>query len=192
MCRADNMDNVYERKRMNDTNDTQEKKTPLEQAAEDLFNYAIERDDIKYLMAGLPQEADVKRATVEYELQILKIISVGWGASYFLEGTPKRKTALMELFWSAVNDFSKELSNTTGLMIGQDIDYFEILKERLDHYLQAMSKDPDADDPTLLIGPEFAKVCGNAEDIFSSMTGAKLFSNTVARVRQYLEAVKMR
>ncbi len=173
-------------------NDTPKEKSPLEQAGEDLFNYAVERDDIKWLLAQLPSQANVKPTTVEYELQILKIVSVGWGISYYLEGTPDRKTKMMELYWHAINDFSKQLSETTGLMIGQDIDYFEILKSRLNDYVEAMSTDPEATDPSVLIGPAFAKLCGNEEDIFASMTGTKLFANTIARVRQYLEAVKLR
>ncbi len=173
-------------------NDTPKEKSSLEQAAEDLFNYAVERDDIKWLLAQLPSQAAVKPTTVEYELQILKIVSVGWGISYYLEGTPDRKTKTMELFWHAINDFSKQLSETTGLMIGQDIDYFEILKSRLNDYVEAMSADPEATDPSILIGPAFARLCGSEEDIFASMTGTKLFANTIARVRQYLEAVKLR
>lgn len=167
-------------------------KGPLEQAGEDLFNYAIERDDIKWLLSQIPQEAKAKPAAVEYELQILKIVGVGWGISYYMEGTPGRKNKLMELFWSAINDFSQQLSETTGLMIGQDIDYFEIIKSRLDDYVAAMAEDPDATDPAVLIGPAFAETCGSEEDIFASMAGTKLFANTIARVRQYLEAVKLR
>ena len=66
-------------------------KSPVEQAGEDLFNFAIERDDTKWLMARLPAAADIKPATVEYELQILKIISVGWSISYFLEEFRQKK-----------------------------------------------------------------------------------------------------
>ena len=172
--------------------DTPKEKDPLEQAGEDLFNYAVERDDIKWLLAQLPSQAAVKATTVEYELQILKIVGVGWGISYYLEGTPGRKNKLMELYWHAINDFSKQLSETTGLMIGQDIDYFEILKSRLNDYVAAMSTDPEATDPSVLIGAAFAKLCGNEEDIFASMTGTKIFANTIARVRQYLEVVKLR
>ncbi len=172
--------------------DTPKEPDPIEQACEDLFNYAVEREDIKWLLAQLPSVADVKPTTVEYELQILKIVGVGWAISYYLEGTPGRKNRIMELFWHAINDFSKQLSETTGLMIGQDIDYFEILKSRLNAYVEAMSKDPEATDPSILIGPAFARLCGNEADIFASMTGTKLFANTIARVRQYLEAVKLR
>jgi hypothetical protein len=173
-------------------NETKEKKTIINQTVEDLFNYAVERDDIKWLMAQLPQETDVKPTSVEYELQILKIVGVGWGISYYLQGTPNRKATIMERYWQSINEFSKQLSETTGLMVGQDIDYFEILKKRLDLYVKTMEVDPDATDPSVLIGPVFADQCGNRDDIFASMTGTKLFANTITRVRQYLEAIRIR
>ncbi len=171
---------------------TEETKTAVEQAGEDLFNFAIERDDVKWLLAQLPKEASVTQATVEYELQILKIISVGWGLSFFLDGTPKRKASLSQLFWESINTFAKGLSETTGLMVGADIDYFEILKSRFDTYLAAMADHSDGTDPTGVIGPVFADLCGDKEDIFAAMTGSKMFSTTVHRVRQYLEALKLR
>ena len=163
-----------------------------DQAGEDLFNYAIEREDVKLLLEQLSPGAKVKPTTLEYELQILKIISVGWSISYYLVGTPRRNAALGDLFWNAINNFSKELSQTAGLMTGADIDYFEILKRRLDQYIQAMEDNPQAHDPAVVIGPVFAEFCGNGDDIFASMAGTKIFANTVARVRQYLEAVKLR
>jgi|GEM_PF-994801 len=47
------------------------KSSRIEQAAEDLFNYAIDRQDVKRLMENLAAEANIKRTTVEYELPIL-------------------------------------------------------------------------------------------------------------------------
>ena len=168
-------------------------KTPskIEQAAEDLFNYAIDRQDVKWLMDNLAEEADVKRTAVEYELPILKIISVGWCLSYYLPGSAQ-KDELSNLYWTAINDFSKDLSTTTEMMTGQKIDYFEILKERLDKYIKALEKQPDVQDPAAVIGPEFAGACGNADDIFAFMTGSKMFMSVIARVKEYLEAVKLR
>ena len=172
--------------------DAKNKRSAVEQAGEDLFNFATERDDVKWLLAQLPKEASVKPATVEYELQILKIISVGWAISYLLEGTPVRKESLSQFFWEAVNEFSRSLSETTGLMIGQDIDYFEILKARFDTYVAAMAQNEEAADPTVIIGPAFADLCGNREDIFAAMSGSKMFNTTLHRVRQYLETLKLR
>ncbi len=169
----------------------EDRKTDIEKVAEDLFNHAIDREDVKWLMAHLAPEADIKRNTVAYELQILKIISVGWSLSYYLEHSP-HKTAISELFWKAIYEFSQSLSETTGLMIGQDIDYFQILKERLDMYVAAMDKQPDAQEPALVVGPEFARTCGNVDDIFTFMTGSKMFIATITRVKDYLEAVRLR
>lgn len=163
----------------------------IEQAASDLFNYAIDREDVKWLMAHLSEEADVKRATVEYELPILKIISVGWSLSYYLPDSPQ-KDELSNLYWTAINDFSKDLSNTTEMMIGQKIDYFETLKERLGMYVKALEQHPEVQDPATIIGPEFARTCGNAEDIFTFMTGSKIFIAVIARVKEYLETIKLR
>ena len=63
-------------------------KNRLEQAGEALFDFAVERDDVKTLVAHLSVEAKCKPATVEYELQILKIVSTGWALSFFLENIP--------------------------------------------------------------------------------------------------------
>ena len=167
-----------------------EAQTPLEQAGEDLFNFAIDREDTKWLVARLPETAEVRPAAVEYELQILKIISVGWSIAYFLEEWPHKKF-LESSFWEAVRTFSQSLSTTTGMMIGQDIDYFQILKDRLEAYVAALRRHPAADNPAEVIGPEFAGVCGNREDLFVVVTGGRMFSETTRRVRDYLQALDL-
>ena len=78
------------------------------------------------------------------------------------------------------------------MMIGQDIDYFQILKERLDMYVDALSNKSEPQDPAQIIGPEFAKICGNQDDLFTSMTGSKMLFNIITRVKQYLVAVNLR
>ncbi len=173
-------------------NENPKKLSAVDQAADDLFNFAVEREDVKWLLAQLPEDGAVKPTTVEYELQLLKIISVGWSLSFFLEGTPRRKAQLAEKYWTAVNEFSKGLSETTGLMIGQDIDYFEIVKQRLDMYVAIMTEAAEGTDPVTVIGPAFAKACGDAENIFAALAGSKMFNGAGQRVRQYLEAVKLR
>jgi hypothetical protein len=169
---------------------SEEKKTGVEKAGEDLFNFAINREDVKTLMAHLPEEADIKRGTVEYELQILKIISIGWSISYYLENRV-HKNRLLERYWKAVHEFSQGISKTTGLMIGNDIDYFQILKERLDMYLAALTQKPDAPEPAVVIGPEFARTCGNMDDVFTVMTGSRMFIATIGCVKEYLETINL-
>ena len=170
---------------------SENKKSEIERTGEDLFNFAIDREDVKWLMDRLPPEADVRRTTVEYELQILKIIGVGWSISYYLTNHPQ-KNVLLELYWNAVNKFSRDLSTTMEYVIGQDIDYFQVLKDRLDTYVTALADNPDASEPATVIGPEFSKACGNEDDIFAFMTGSKMFISTTSKVKQYLEAIKLR
>lgn len=170
---------------------SKKEKSDIEKIGEDLFNFAIDRDDVKWFMTHLAKEADIKRNSVEYELQILKIISVGWCISYYLEGTPD-KDQLLGFYWEAIYEFSKSLSSTTELMTGQDIDYFKILKDRLDMYVGALAKNPDATEPAEVIGPAFARTCGNKDDIFTFMTGSKMFISTSGNVKKYLEMTLLR
>ncbi|MGM0452373.1 MAG: hypothetical protein ACQERN_04310 [Thermodesulfobacteriota bacterium] len=176
---------------MDDTeNPKEEPKSEIEKAGEDLFHFAINRDELKWLMARLHEQAEINRETVEYELQVLKIIATGWALAYYLENSPY-KQQLLARFWQQVFEFSKSLSETTGLMTGQEIDYFQVLKQRLDTYVATLEKHPDIKEPAEAIGPEFAHICGNAEDLFTRMTGAKLFMTVVCRVKESLEAVKL-
>jgi len=52
-------------------------KTGVEQAGENLFDFAVDREDIKIFAEQLPEEAKGKPAGLEYELQLLKIVSTG-------------------------------------------------------------------------------------------------------------------
>lgn len=162
----------------------------IEQAGDDLFNFAVDRQDVKTLIAHLHDEVQCKPATIEYELQILKIISVGWAVSFYLENK-RHKDALAEVFWNAVHGFAESLSETTGLMTGRDIDYFQILKDRLDTYVAALSEKPEATEPAAVIGVEFARACGNVDDVFTIMAGSRMFIAAVGSVKEYLETIKL-
>ena len=56
----------------------------VQQLAQDLTTFAIDRTDLKGLLTAIPESSNLNLTTIEYELQILKILSVGWGASLFL------------------------------------------------------------------------------------------------------------
>ena len=173
------------------TENTEENKSEIEVAGEDLFHFAINRDDIKTLTAHLPAESSCKPEAVEYELQILKIISTGWSISFFMDSSPHRDR-LAELFWELTYEFAKTLSQTTQLMTGRDIDYFQVLKDRLDMYIQALTdKSRGAAEPAAVIGPEFARACGCDEDIFAIMTGSRMFLMTVASVKEHLKILRL-
>ncbi len=153
-----------------------------DQRVQVLFDFALNREDIKWLLGRLPREAKVDPNTMEYELQLLKIISVGWAISYFL---PKEesKHGILESYWEAIRNFSQDLSKTTNLLIGQNVDYFEILKSRLELYVQAMGKLESNAAPIQAIGPEFARTCGDENNPFMSLVGAKMFASCLANVR---------
>lgn len=170
--------------------DQQDQPDPVHQAGSELFDFAIDREDVKWLMDRLPEAAAIKRPTVEHELQILKIITVGWSIAYCLVDSP-HKTPLSETFWAGIREFSQGLGQTAELMIGQDIDYFKTLHERLDMYVTALNQNPDTPEPAAVIGPTFAYACGNAEDIFTTMTGSKMFATAFGRVRAYLESLEL-
>jgi hypothetical protein len=164
-------------------------KTGMTQAGEKLFNFAVDREDVKVFIENLPKETKCNSAAVEYELQLLKIISTGWSISFFLEDA-SRRDQLAEKFWKLIHGFSTSLSETTGLLVGHDIDYFQILKSRLDMYVAALAEKPEMTEPAAIIGPEFAKLCGDIEDIYSVMAGSRMFIITVAQVKDYLEFIE--
>jgi hypothetical protein len=154
--------------------------------AEDLCEYALEREDIKWIADTVPESAGHSQSKLEYELQLLKIITVGWGISFWLEKDPaKEETA--GTFWKNVSEVSGGLSQATSLFIGKDVDYFNELKTRLDRYVLAVST-VKGDNPAIAIGPEFAGHFGNPEDLFASMAGSKMFMAAFAGVKQYLQA----
>jgi hypothetical protein len=165
-------------------------KTDIEKAGEDLFDFAIERESVKAIMDTLPEDVPLNKNKVEYELQILKIISVGWGISFCLEDVTL-KQQLSEVFWKAVQEFSESLSDATSLTTGQDIDYFLTLKERLDMYVDALHQKPDATEPAIVIGPEFASVCGNKDEVFTVMAGSRMFISTMGGVKDYLRSFQV-
>jgi hypothetical protein len=159
-------------------------KAPLESVAEELFNFAIDREDIKTLVAVLPRESEISRNKAEYELQLLRIISVGWGISFFLAREACRNP-LGELYWKAVHEFAQNLSNSTSLMIGGTVDYFQVVRDRLDDYVNAMSVRKDAPEPVAVIGPEFAEACGKRDDPHATLMGSKLFLSVLGSVKEY-------
>jgi hypothetical protein len=65
---------------------TENENTPddIARAGEQLFQYAIDRGDMNTILDGLPLAAPEKRGNWEYEIQLLRIISVGWAIAFFL------------------------------------------------------------------------------------------------------------
>ncbi len=153
---------------------------------EQLFQFAIDRGDMNVILDALPLEVPEKRTTMEYEIQLLRIISVGWGISFFL-ADEELKTRLAQQYWEQVRAFSATLSTSAALTVDSDIDYFEIIKKRLNTYvgtLDAVGKIPE---PAMAIGPAFAQICGDKDDALAILAGTKMFSHTIVAIRGYLD-----
>jgi len=169
---------------------SEKQETAAEKSSEYLFNYAIARDELKQVLAQLPKEAQVGPVTMEYEIQLLKILSVGWGISFFMGQHPEREQTA-QMFWSTVHHFCTGISEMTAAHTGKETDYFSILRQRVDIYVRALNAFSDVSDPSVVIGPTFAKLCGSEEDIYTIATGKKIFNQALSKVRQYLISVQM-
>ncbi len=167
-----------------------DKKEQLTIIVKDLCDYALDREDVKWITDNVPEFAGLSIDKLEYELQLLKIVTVGWSISYYLQDDPV-KDKVVEPFWQNIYEVSGNLSQATSLFIGKEIDYFKILKCRLDDYVLAMSRIKD-DNPVSAIGPEFAKHFGGPDDLFSFMAGSKMFMAALGGVKQYLQAAGFR
>ncbi|MFW5854198.1 MAG: hypothetical protein ACOCW9_02620 [Thermodesulfobacteriota bacterium] len=169
---------------------SEEKKEGLSQKSEELFNLAIDREDIKQMVEILPKDTEINPVAVEYELQLLKILTVGWGISFFLE-EHHEKTVLAETFWESVRTFAQSISTMTSSTTGREIDYFSTLKERVEIYVNALQVYSDVDDPSAVIGPTFAKVCGDEENPLVIASGRSIFSRTLQETRKILASAGM-
>lgn len=172
----------------------QEKKESMtvEKMARDLSSFAIDRADLKELLSVIPDDARLNITTIEYELQLLKILSVGWALSFFMPVTDKNKGPLTQIFWEYIREISGNISTLTQTTTGKPVDYFEILKERLNLYLEAMQKNPETEqNPAVIIGPAFASACYSENNPAAILTGTKMFTLTLGAVKEYLNAVKI-
>lgn len=162
----------------------------MERPAEVLFGFATDREDVKWLLDQLPADAGISLGKVEYELQILKLISVGWLVTYHLERDPRKDQILGE-YWGAVHELAQSLSASVGMMTDRPVDYFQVIRDRLDQYLKAMDDRPGAAEPASVIGPEFARVCGRENDIHIIACGTRMFVTASIRVREVLDALEL-
>jgi hypothetical protein len=170
----------------------QENQAPLtiEKLAQNLTTFAVDRTDLKNLLAAIPENHNLNITTIEYELQILKILSAGWAISFYVPAENKNKGTLTQIFWDCIREISKNISELTQTTTSQNIDYFEILKERLNTYLEIMQKNPDASqNPANVMGPAFASICKSEDDAIAVLTGTKMFTLTLGAVKEYLDAI---
>jgi hypothetical protein len=160
----------------------------IDEMGESLANFSLDRESVLFALSRLPEEHSINKVTVEYEIQLLRILSVGWAISYFMDNHSE-KEPLIKKFWDVLFEFSKNLSSVTSLTIGKEVDYFKALKERIDTYLQALADVPHAKDPATVIGPTFARICGSTDNVHVIMAGNRIFHLSLEGVKQFLESV---
>lgn len=170
---------------------TLKKQITVEQLTTNLSTYAIDRDDLKSLLQTIPEKNDLNMATVEYELQILRILSVGWAISFYMAQQPVKKRVSL-LFWEEIRQVAAKISTLLETTSGRGIDYFEILKQRLDLYVRAMQTNPDgANEPTAVMGPAFAAACNAPHDPIAILVGTKMFTLCLGGVKSYLDCLEI-
>ncbi|MBU1194765.1 MAG: hypothetical protein KKE62_16495 [Proteobacteria bacterium] len=173
----------------------QENNDPLtpQKLAGDLATFAIDRNDLKQLLAVVPKGSSLNLTTLEYELQILKILSVGWAISFFMPASDVNKAPVTHTFWELIREIANNISTLTQATAGTRLDYFDILKTRLDIYVKTMQDAPqDIQNPVNVMGPAFADLCSAKNDAVAILLGTKMFTLTMGAVKEYLNAVKLK
>jgi hypothetical protein len=160
----------------------------IQEIGESLAIFSLDRESVLFALSRLPDEPSINKVAIEYEIQLLKILSVGWAISYFMEDHSE-KSPLIKKFWDVLFEFSKNLSSVTSLTIGKEMDYFKALKERIDIYLKALAEVPHVKDPVSVIGPTFARLCENTDNVHVIMAGNRIFHLSLEGVKHFLESV---
>ena len=96
----------------------------IRQLAQNLTTFAIERTDVKSFLAKIPENCHPNLNTIEYELQILKILSVLWAISFFMPASDKNKEPLTQIFWESIREISINISTLAATTTGKHINYF--------------------------------------------------------------------
>lgn len=172
----------------------QTNKDPLniQQLAQTLSTFAIDRTDVKSFLTMVPEKCHPHLNSIEYELQILKILSVGWAISFFMPATDKNKEPITQIFWDNIREISTHVSTLAATTTGNPINYFDILKKSLDTYLGIMQENLDMHKtPAEIIGPAFARACDTENDSHVILIGTKMFTQTLGAIKTVLHHSKI-
>ncbi len=167
--------------------DKQQQEFVVDRTGDQLFQFTIDRGDMHAILDALPPNTAEKRSQLEYEIQLLRIVAVGWSITYYL-ADHGIKTELGRYYWEAIRSLSATLSTSASTAAGAQVDYFDIIKQRMDRYVSALDAAGKITDPTLAIGPAFADMCGDRGDACAMLAGSKMFAHTIRCVREYLDA----
>ena len=164
----------------------------IDKLTEVLSDYAIDRSEMHALISYIPKDANINRTAIEYEIQLLRILAVGWGINYYIKQDSFKQT-LSESYWNSIREFSNNISSISALSssaLDSGFDYFEIIKQRLEIYLDEMRKHADSNEPTASIGPKFAQLCGHQNNAIIVWMGSKMFQSVLNQIKTYLSETK--
>lgn len=155
----------------------------LENMIGTLVRHSLTADELFPLIQGLPETSAIPQSRLEYELRILKILSMGWGLSYYLdEGEVKEK--IVTGFWKEIFLFSGELDQVAGAT-GLNLSYFSLLQERFTAYLARVEALP-LKDIIKIMGLACADFCGDENDSYIFVVAKKVFADTLTTLQTYL------
>jgi hypothetical protein len=150
-----------------------------------LLNIAVNQKETKADLSAIDSDSAVNWIAVEYELQLLRIVMTGWAISYFGDEAAVSED-LSDRFWEGIQVYCGAVSAMTAPVLGTGADYFQTVRQRLDHYVQVMAHFADAADPVRVVGPTFAKLCGCQDSSEVIDLGRRVFSRCLARVQEQL------
>jgi len=155
------------------------------QLAHRLLNIAVNQRETKADLSAVRNDEPLNWIAVEYEMQLLRIVAVGWAVAYFGDQA-RGPEGLAEAYWEGVQTYGSAVSAMTQPVLGSGADYFGTVRQRLDHYVQVMTHFSNVTDPARVIGPTFAKLSGCEASEAVIRLGGRVFSRCLARVQQLL------
>jgi len=158
---------------------------PAKQLVNRLLNIAVNQRETKADLLAAQNDEPVNWIAVEYEMQLLRIVAVGWALAYFAEEA-RGSEGLAEAYWEGVQTYCSAVSAMTRPVLGSGADYFGTVRQRLDHYVQVMTHFSNVTDPALVIGPAFAKLSGCEASEAVIGLGGRVFSRCLARAQRQL------
>ncbi|MDY6905864.1 MAG: hypothetical protein SWH61_14395 [Thermodesulfobacteriota bacterium] len=176
--------------------DTPKDAVTVSEVTQTLVDFAVDREDIKILLDAIPDQPEtgepmaINKTTLEYEIQLLKIVCTGWAVSYYLVDNP-RKSEIATAFWMAIQAFAEKISHMSSNAAGLDINYFHLIRDRADLYIKAMQMNMTESDPASVIGMTFSEVCGSRDEPLMITSGKRMFSATLEGVKRYLNTVEI-
>ena len=162
----------------------------IEELSDKLLNFSIDREDVRDLLSHISQDSKINHTSVEYELHLLRIIAVGWSFNYYIQDF-HLKQILSKKYWNSIQEFSNNISSVSSATIDETFNYFQIIKQRMDTYLGEFKNLKNSTDPTEVIGPKFAQLCGHSGEAIVIWAGSRMFQNVLNNIKIFISEAQL-